>query len=100
MNELVKIAELIKDRTTKERVVKNPSIAGGTIEFNGQIRHAWIVNFESESNTRIIRDITGGYRGTEMNGTIHTLNEYGKNSVAISKNRPIAQIILRQFGKV
>lgn len=99
MNELVKIAELIKDRTTKERVVKNPSIAGGTIEFNGQIRHAWIVNFESESNTRIIRDINGGYRGTEMNGTIHTLNEYGKNSVAISKNRPIAQIILRQFGK-
>lgn len=99
MNELIKIAELIKDRTDKERVVINPSIAGGTIELNGQIRNAWIVNFESESNTRIIRDITGNYRGTEMKGTIHTLNEYGKNSVTISKNRPIAQLILRQFGK-
>lgn len=99
MNELVRIAELIKDRTTKERFVKNPSIAGGTIELNGQARHAWIVNFESESNSRIIRDITGTFRGTEMNGSIHTLNEYGKNSVTISKNRPIAQLILRQFGK-
>lgn len=99
MSELSDIAKLIKDRTSKERTVRNPSIAGGTIEANGMIRHAWIVNFETESNSRIIRGITGDYRGTEMKGTIHTLQEYGNNSVAISKNKPIAQKILTQFGK-
>lgn len=101
MNELIDIAHLIKDRTKKEKdkFVKNPSIAGGTIEYNGTTRNVWIVNFETESSSRVIRDITGFARGTETSGVTHTFHEYGVNAVTISKNKPLAQKILRQYGK-
>ena len=98
--ELVKIARLIDARRKAEEQAHtfNRPIGGGQIVYNGLSKKVWIVNYEQRGNYRIIRDITGEFRDTASNGTIHTLQEYGKGSVVITKNHPIGSALLRQFG--
>lgn len=99
LEDLSSIAKRIKDRKHEERHYSNQSIAGGIVQQNGQTKFMWITNSEAKSSSVTSRDITGFARGTEMSGIKHTLQEFGKQYVTVSKNRPIAQTVLRKFGR-
>lgn len=58
----------------------------------------WITNFDAQSDSIIKCDITGFARGTEMGHITHTLQEYGVDTITVSKMRPIAAKLLRQFS--